>query len=164
MAHPPSSRFTPLNVHWTFTLWERSFTFVSFVKNRSHGLFHLFKFYSFRLTADAKIQSKTFVSGSKCNPPPNYLGALSLEGLPKAYPPTVVVLSLKGPPEPARPLWGSPALFEARSLRCRLRTSTLWDRSLAHLKVPRTFTLTGSFVHPSGSFARGPFHFVFFSF
>jgi len=31
MAHPPSSRFTPLSVHWTFTLWERSFTFVSLV-------------------------------------------------------------------------------------------------------------------------------------
>ena len=66
------------------------------------------------------------------------------------FPAHFEVPSLECPQEPARPLWGSPALFEARSLRCRLRTSTLWDRSLAHLKVPRTFTLTGPFVHPDG--------------
>ena len=52
MAHPPSSRFTPLNVHWTFTLWERSFTFVSLVVNRSHGLIHLFKVFTLTLTSD----------------------------------------------------------------------------------------------------------------
>ena len=45
MAHPPSSRFTPLNVHWTFTLWVRSFTFVSGSKSHGHGPFHLFKIF-----------------------------------------------------------------------------------------------------------------------
>ncbi len=66
------------------------------------------------------------------------------------FPAHFEVPSLECPQEPARPLWGSPALFEDRSLRCRLRTSTLWDCSLAHLKVPRTFTLTEPFVHPNG--------------
>ena len=64
MAHPPSSRFTPLNVHWTFTLWERSFTFVSLVVNRSHGLIHLFKVFTLTFTSDEKNQDNSLHSGN----------------------------------------------------------------------------------------------------